>query len=768
MWWSSRSWADSRSLMTAHRDLGGAPCQVRVIPLGKDFLDLSPAERRALLSPDSKTQVPPEELEAHESVFSLRELEPGLVLAGLKGIHGRPEVRLIRVRADERPRIVSLDAPEFLGSLPVAGNRVNRNPVWSLGLDRQRARAGEDHVVIAGCDDGQVWRLVIPRREQVDAHLRTTPPAPPPSGRAATEDLPAAVPGSIRLKAERVGRLGSPVWATGHSRVPGTPADGSEARERIFAGTADGTLLAWQRVEVGGRGEWIELWATREQGAAIARIHTLQHVGPLRGGDPRGAVLALTHKGRAVLVSDRDALEAPSDRGEDHQDLARRRLMVPGLRVERLDLGAPVLASDVLRVAKTSGWESLQVASNDGRLRVITPRYLKGSRDRKQEFDELNGFWREAVVGGRLHSRQLRMVEALGSAAPSLPFAPVRELLRSPAGLDSDEAEPPPWRRFFLPRHLRILGDIRVRWLEAERGDGGAGPESSEQAEARLEASVKALLRRLRRRGERALFDEVIDQLLAALNRRLLDLRHIDEAEAGRIRAILRGVGLSAGLWVGDEEGGEVRARIRVAKALLDGATFKHLAGLAGPAAGVLEERVTQVRTMLDLGDDLLTLEVTQAVNLSITRGILFARADVAGRVPPESWEKVLPFFQALTSSSARAGHSGGGLDDATAHQVARAYALLATAYPERVVFITHLLSEATLGHEFMHRVRRQIVLLGALGIETQPKMIELFENSSGAGRARPHFDASVALVTHEPEPGEVDHPHSNSSIIEA
>jgi hypothetical protein len=641
-----------------------------------------------------------------QSVFSMIELAPGLVLAGLRGDGGIACVQTLRVSANS---VEALTIEQLTPAAPSNQNDTTvRNPVWSLAIDRASVDEKSDHVVVAGCGDGQVFRLLV------------------------------SADGTVTVSCV-VGRLGSPVWAVACRGAS------EECPERVYAGTSDGTVQAWQR-DARGEDLWTVLWATRE-GAAVGRIHLFD---PTLGGEHR-AVLAVTHGGRAVVFNDRG--QAESGLGKKAEFL---RLEVPGERYDRLDLGVPVLASDVLRRHarrerdKDFAWPSIIVATNAGVLRVVTPCWLRRSKPRREIYRRLQTTWEglsfpcdqisgEQAVG----DRWLRSSEAMRVAAPELSLAPLRWLLLPITNIMS-------FNRFALTRHLRLVYDIRAAI------DSSADPKELRQLVVRA-------LRVARTHGEPRLFEELVEALLLWVNKVTFSEDTSIKDYHSRLLAVMGGVEDSTGMWVGAKDGMDLHMRIRKAKALMNGSAFWKLSTLAPDcdvATELMRERVRHAHSLLDPGDPLLVLEVVRAVNLSMTRRALRSTLHESDAT---IWDAVAGYFIALGAVTGRTAHSGAGLDDALSHEVARAFALCVGALPDFVVRIGHILSEANLGRDYFMRVRDQIVLLKALGVfpQMEDSTLELFRETVGAGN-----EPSQALARRAMGSLKNEHPEHYGNLV--
>lgn len=645
-----------------------------------------------------------------ESVYSLLHLEPGLVLAGLRGVGG--EARLVLVKFDRELHLECLSPQDGLPARSPAGKSIARNPVWALACEEASSSDGT-HTVFAGCGDGQVWLLKIP------AHARARQ--------------------GFKMSPRLVERLGAPVWALACR----TFLKGRDTVRRVFAGGADGTILAWQQLpqqlpSPDHEPRFTTVWATWEEDGAIARLHPLDS-GP---SEDRAApiVLAVTQQGRCILFADREQIE------ETRKSPGQGRLRVPGERYGRLLLGASAFASDLVvlpdplvRAPGIEVFTRLLTATSDGRLRLYTLHFPLHLPRRAREYGELVHLWLDMVRaparnGGRVFlPDSFRMTEAAYVASPVAPQVLVRALLEPEGDPHWREAPDrlhldPQW----LPRYLRPLLSLHRAWQELR----------AEEARECLEQA----LGRAWQRNDRKLFVEILTVVLHRSNRWLFEQAdRADDPEKIRqvYRALLEGIERSAQRWLGFPDRAEIRTLMSFAKQLADGDTLWRLG--CGEASAelreVLAERIGAIRRLLVMGDPLLSLETLRATNLSLMRvcrrlvedggrGVLWSPGHPDQELP---WGALQGVVAAISDFAAGAFHLSERVNDSLTHEIIRAYVLTVCACPSAAIRVAHWMSEADLVSPASSRedraglALRQIELLADLGIPVPPLAVRLF-----------------------------------------
>ena len=638
-----------------------------------------------------------------ESVYSLLYLEPGLVLVGLRGREGRPRLGLLDIPTAADARFHELEL-SLDPALP-PGEQVDKNPIRALAA----SHSCDDcpHQIAVGCNDGAVWSLTIPRRRELLkmgwGHVNDQDP-------------------------QRVGVLGSAVWSVAIRAMPTSDAywesrdrDLPDEMVRIVAGGGDGSLVAWQYrdrswYEGVSLTRWVPLWATRESGP-VSRIHLFDRTPENLTRPPEGVVrdrstwglLAVTHEGRGIVFLDRPEVEIPTPGKTD-------RLWIPGQRLDRIDFGAPLFASDIIRGGPSDcQWSRLLFASNDGQLRLVQPRYLHSTYARQGKFRELLDTWAEEMNPEHGGLYYLRLQEAMALASDHLPLTPIRWCL--------DQRTDLPDRSFF-PRRTRLVVDLAHAWNEARDAPESERRERADEVGSRF----RRILYRSRKYGHSSLYREVIEAVLQRMNGELVmdDNRGAIQI-ANVIMAVLQ---RDEDIWLGAPDNLDEHLRIVCTKALLDGPVLRRLALASegsAPLARVLRARVQLVEKLIERGDPLLTLETLRAVNLSLIRFVRHIPETSEPR-PSLPWSATSSFFQRLKSVAGRFANSGPGLDDALRHEVCRAFALAICCCPDHTFLICRLLSEANLSVQVFQLVAMQVRALEELGVSPPPNTVELFD----------------------------------------
>jgi hypothetical protein len=599
-----------------------------------------------------------------EYVCSAIEIKPGFVLVGLRGIATTP--RLLAVLVDDgRLTGVGLDLG-ISGAVP-EGLQV---PIWALARDRISPDGGGGYiVVIAGCDDGQVLRTEInPRAVLTCAQL--------------TEVV--MVPQLLPCKTIRVGRLGSPVWSTCH-RI-------TKTEERIFAGTKDGTIVAW----IPDKKNFSVLWATNER-SPIARLHQFDRLDAGTQG-----ILAVTHAGQVVFFLDTCTVEGKLVPGER---LGRAKLKVAGNNVT-------VFASDVLRkpgdvfgesIGKTD-WPLLITASADHRLTLFRISDLPNTDVCLHSNAVIHGLWRDQIgvdkqsISARA-LRNLRLSESLHVVSDQLMGHMIMWLMGRGTGSETLDFPLKREQRLYVPRNLRGLVDLTHAWSEKDCNE--------------IRRSIGRTLGRLRRMNDRENYDNVVRAIFQVAN------ATIDTSEDGELETAARmfyaaidAVEEGMDLWVGTSTPKTVDPRINAAKALLDAPVLAKLLRSKSAGAGeLLMRRGKFLSNSFERGDEILTLETARAANLTLIRASI-----LLDERPSASWEHMRKYFQSVAVAAARTEYAGTGLDDALSHELSRAFALGMYMFPEYSAKIAQLMSQSYLSDEFRTRaVKRQLNVLGRM-----------------------------------------------------
>lgn len=648
-----------------------------------------------------------------ESVFSLLELAPGLVLAGLQ-VGGdqqdqdeeiRERLPLVVVRTTSEGGFQILRCSDENAHLPsvypdTRTIESQRNPVLALARDPRETVENDRYTVVVGRGDGQILRISIrvPKEESC-FHLEES--------------------------WTRVGRLGSPVRTLIYQSARTDPT--GDRGPRLFAGTADGTLVAFQEVE----SAFATLWATREEGP-IARLHLCEQGLPLDGGGGMDLVLAVTQQGMAVLFLNTSRAE---DLREDRA--VHQRVRIPGERLGRFTLGTNVFGSAL--IAPKSHEESresfeksglvarLVVATGEGTLRVLTLHYPKYTESRRAVYRRILADWISILCDSdrRIHVSMLRKVEAMYAAVPYLPSIFVRWILSSsPTHKSWAERVEGTWPRGnphqWIPRHLQALVDLDKAWSV---GDS-------------LKGKVNAALLAAWKVGDLRLFKEIVEVILRRANEQLF-LQALPPGDgtpkfASQFVDIMKDLDEMKGVWLGGSGNTDTRIRVVFAKSLVDGDTLWSLASMLGgeekhlirerdseknPFRTAMKARVEQLHRFLAAGDPLLALETLRAANLAIFRACC-RLLDPRGRSPRRDlhWDSIQGYFEAVGDFAARVAHSGrADMTEAVAHEVCRAYAIGMLACPTHTYRLLHMMCEADLPRDFANGVQLQLRIVETL-----------------------------------------------------
>lgn len=706
-------------------------------------------------------------LTGQESVYSMLELEQGLVLVGLRGRGGRP--RLGVLRGDENDIFHYAELPLDFDPVSPRGEETDRNPVWALAVDRAKAKgktADGCHHVAAGCDDGSVWYLTIPVLAMLVKEWASL--------KSAAHDKPGP---NLVFGQERIGVLGSSVWSVAVRRRARADMDIDAAHDettqendafmRVTAGGQDGSITCWQRRPSSTLSEqsqtlWMSIWATREA-SAITRIHLYDRppndLGDIttRGARSPWTLLALTQGGRALVILDRSVTEAPPSLLTSKDG----RAWVPGQRLDRIDLGTSILASDVLRTAPRRGpWPAVLIANEYGQVQVVQPYHLRDALATKQVRDDLFDSWKQlAGVNANSGSDEffdLRAQEAMAGACSQLRLSSIRWLFTT-------EDKLPAWS--WVPRRMRRAAMLASLWREAI--DTKKTPPRPRAVGDVIGDLVSRMFRQCQELEDIELYRELLTQLLSKMNDDILVAMR-PETDTDRRERILRvSLGIMAAmertdyLWVGASVDVDVRIKITRTKALMDGYVLAALGSFidAPPvtspeairlAGELLVQRVKLVETLLGQGQVLLTLEVLRAVNLSLVRFLISKTPKEHDPVGPTltkdwlPWARIQSYFFRLRSVAGRIAHSGTGLDDALSHEVARAFALACCCCPNRISLISHLLSEADLPQDVFRDVTLQFHAIKELtGFDTERfnKFYELVSDWRKEGKQQSLLD---------------------------
>jgi hypothetical protein len=713
----------------------------------RDLLD----DREKVIEPD---RILLEGVE-RESIYSLLDLEEGRLVAGLRGEGLQTFLALIDIKAKTCTKIPvavgqAAQKEEVAGG-PEEPRSPGRNRMWSLAPIPDSSSL---YFRIAfGCDSGEIYEL------KIDWTARTVAKGEGP---------------------QLIGRMGSPVNVLTCRRL-------ADSRLRVYAGGDNGAIVAWQEIlpqerdDTGAR--FGTLWATVEEGA-ISLIHGLK----IEQGKP--SILAVTRQGRYVAFDDREWIDPPVPR--DHPT----RISVPGSRYGRRLLHSSAFASSWIEETSALGpcWEAaeklgafaaLLLATDDGCLRLVSLHHAEATEHRKAEYRTIVDLWHKVLQ----RPLDFRLTEAAYKSSPTLSLIVVRYLLDEPLDQEKPFSREPfkeltvsqallkfPW---CLPRHLRPLFRLRLLWDDLRAGRTYGYPRKWK----RFERLLSAALERAWRLDDLDLFKEICQVVLRKAN---ADLYKAGE-EPPRLPRIPRGVASQVFLrvlssiehtlprWLSADRQREARARIAVAKHLVDGETARVLfrkaarearskarkkeparavrqdpARLAklGPFQRALAERIRSVRELVNKRHHLVSLESLRAANLSLMR---MCRSLVAQReqfkenrlykpglagddllMCEVDWPIFEPYADEIITAAVRAFQTPLELNDALAHEFSRSFALFICACPSATLPIESLLTarlrvaDPEYEDGIFYRIFAQLKVLRAIGIGAPPWADEL------------------------------------------
>lgn len=651
--------------------------------------------------------------EGRQSVYSLLDLGSGWVLAGLSGHGGTAMCLWARIEVKAKgslgfgQRHLFRDDSEK-GSEPAHSASLSRNRVWSLAQVGSGA-AGAPHDLLVGCEDGSIRRLRIRHGD-----------------------------GEPRGDWTRVAKMSSAVKALACRQVK--TAHG--ALLRIFAGGANGSIVAWQELPNDSRNptseeRYASLWAAHE-GEELAGLHLVQL--PDADREASRMVLGVTRDERFVFFNDRDGVADLSF------GVRPKRIPLPGCRHGTLQRSrqqrASAFATCLVPGAADLGFRdtgqvaALLTASKHGVVRLLSLHDPHFTPQRKARFTEILEDWWRIVQG----NHQLRLVHAAYRSAPSLELILVRWLLDKawPA-----TALPPPREglpAWMLPRNLRYLLALRRFWLasleavtDRERG----------RTLGSVYESLLAALREAFRLDDLLLYQEICEVALQRGNWDLFEQALRADGPRGKAAAdlylrVFEAIEESLQQWRGGAHQEESLARMNVARNMVDGDTAFCLSLAADKNEAfrvVLGRRIGGVRDLILKGDDRATQEALRAANLSLLRLckrlVKVRTCDPKAQLP---WEGVFePYFQELTAAAARAFRSPLQLNDVLRHGYARTFALAVCACPAAALRIatrlteTHLISNPDSADDLSWLIPLQFGILKQIGIEVPDLAQNLF-----------------------------------------
>lgn len=634
----------------------------------------------------------------HGSIYRFLDLERDasgahLVAVGLGGKYGVGEIALVDISGIGDLKDCGAFSLSDFGSEEVAGGvqspdlKSFRNRVWSLAKlgPGGTMPAGASNAFLAGCDNGEIWYVELRGGER----------------------------SQIRL----VARLTSAVKALHTALVGG--------RIRVFAGTKDGTAVAFQELE---RKDvpypyLAALWATVESEEIC---HLERH--PYTLGEEH-FVLAVTRNGVCVAFDDceRAAPFKPEKKSP-------QRPPFPGMRWLRIATERTCFAAtsfENLHDIGQSAWRLVATASGDGCVRVISLHLPRYSLLRKEQFlSQCGRLWKvadEELMGADpspAGDRAFRAVEAAYRSAPLLPLIIVRMILDPGIEAQGWLPEIKEARSWCLPQNMRPVLELRQRWDEVLLKD--ASKSEIDEVGKALAAGLDAAWAG----RDVDLFQEICALTLKRLNGQLFRPEGLNAESLRKVYFslfdVMRG---RLQLWLGSPDRGELRSRIVVAKNLLDGDTFYDLSQRAahdpeGPWKNILLKRVEGAVELILVGNDLVSLEALRAANHSLVRlcrRFSEARQSAGGGLRSLRWEFFQNYFSQIVHGAVQRLDANLRLGDAMANEYSRTFALSFYACPEALLNITSDLVDSRLirdphsEDDFTRSIEGQVEILSDL-----------------------------------------------------
>lgn len=701
------------------------------------FIPLPPEEKGDSYRPDEIIEL------GERSVYSLLRLDdPRLLLLGTQGSEGRPRLTTLtwpdgsplgQPHLHDHP-LGGDTLTEATGGLPSSPTTTVKNRIWTQVLDRNSRRKS----LIVGCESGEIFRL----------HLKPTAgPQPTFEG----DDKPIA-------------RMRSAVLCLACPRRQDAEGKAAAGGTRVFAGTEDGSIVAWQ--QLGDERSFASVWATSE----AAPVSSLHWIPPQPAQESPPMVLAVARSGQCVLIND-GAPQKPKDHdGQPH------RFTFPGNRHGRFRLGTGAFASLLLtqpvsspRARKMGACMDLLVASEQGELIVSSAHAPYRSEARDKSFESIMGLWWRIVGEGH----RLRVADAVYKATPVLSLILVRWLLdpgfekylpRS-GDLVGHGPTDPPWignvgdpsfEEWWLPRHIRPLYKLRRLWDDFEATGRSPGGE--------VRQALSDALERAWRLDDLTLFKQICEVVLKRANFTIfsVDPRDSEDKKQALLQLyteIYRSLEQMLIRWLGSAEDKEARARMIVAKHLVDGDTFFKLLQASGaqeadPFLEIFKLRKNAVRELVHKRHPTVSLEALRAANLSLQR-LCRRLVDQRGAsdeswfpsmeedqasLQEAGWKVFESYFDELTTAAARTFRSPRELNDTLAHEYSRTFALCVIACPSAALRIASRITEKQILSEpsergfredLSYRVVRQLKVLRSLGLRIPTWVEEVFQLGS-------------------------------------
>lgn len=702
------------------RDLECWPCKLEP--------HLGPSGAGWILNTEAPSTLPPAGKSMRGAVYRFLSAgkigENQRVVIALAGRYGRPEIAQIEVTPEG-----SLTVREFSRLLGESGSDVKsdskavgddsktkaaerqRNRTWSL------ARAGKG--ILAGSDNGEIWLVQLTL-------------------------------GSCT----KVGQLASAVTALDARTVGG--------RLRIYAGARDGTVISFQEIRPRRKKDkaikqsFATLWATVERSAISYIDH---HVFGSGGGDrnePKELVLAATQDGTCLAFDDRSQMgdfrskeSLKIEGGKIHP----QQPPFPGIRWLRTVLGRTCFAAVSIpnRLnSEADAWRLLATATGEGGLDLLSLHYPRYTKQRTEEFKRhFDDLW--SVACDETGSpRYLRVVDATYRSAPLIPLLIVRLILdpdpvRGRHNLDR-LGKLECLRRWWMPKFLRPLLDMHNSLKLAS--DFSLPEITFNNACKNATGALETLLDIAWKRSDVDLFQEITALVLKRMNFMLFEFE--GRADVSPLKnlyfSLFETIEAALQKWLGSDSFKEARARIIVAKNLVDGDTAHHLFDILQSSdhddnrslwREILNKRIEGVRQLVWKGDPIVSLESLRAANhslLRICRRLSDEREKDGTGLIAVRWEYFKDYFEQLLSGAVQALGPNLRLRDALTHEYARTFALCLSACPEGAVRMIGRLTDVRLivdprsEDDLVVRIEDQISLLDdACRISFHPWIKALF-----------------------------------------
>lgn len=659
-----------------------------------------------------------------ESVFSSLQLEPGLLMLGLRGTNGYPRVGLLLLpecldTAEETalPTLLILDRDLGLSrpqgrSSSILNGPLKKLPVRALCMVDGRQGEPDEHTVLAGCENGLVVQLAIPRADSLRRYLE-------PTELADARALPLA---DIRF--ELVDEASSAVFALSTRLLDRKGEQYGEMR-RVYVSSASAVLECWEcDVDNGhdarpvlpleSNGRRLRSWVSHGPDISVG-LHPLTLPSDAEP-EPVDTELkiAVQQSGSLIVFTDDAQFR---ETGEHHS-----RPRPPGTEVGRVPTqgAATVFASAMLPGSigrkPDEPLAHLIVGTGDRelvRVPIPTDTLTAGLRSKiHRGYD---------IVRRADEQRQLFSTLRVGDVLYGIEPMVARLLVR--ATFDPEQGpvlRPSDDRRFEFPRWLRPLRDLDA----ILRAIGERNPTVDTDRVADL---LHLSLMRIHRMGAASVFSEVIKVVLRSSNRALADCArkvHESPGERGadwvkktvdfavRIVAEIRRI---EHLHAGRDE--QTRVLMAIVENLLDGDTFWALTladtKLDRRFADVLASRAAVAQQLLLRSASWVPEATLRSANRALIQVGKRSRKD-GRRV---TWSSLESYFASVRGRVSIANRRELRSKAVLQHELARTYALGCLLCPEQVVAITTMALESE--EPLVYRgMLQQVEVLAQLGLE--------------------------------------------------